>query len=319
MGDRSARLVIPVAAGPLVRFHLRGNRAFPDDVLAAHLALDSEDPLDAQSAQEMAGRLRRFYVSAGFLRAKIAERSMVARDGTEEVVFAIDEGPQVRVERLAFTGNRAIPTAQLRERILLLLRDNLVRDPVAGADPALVESMGVMGTVRGPDAPRTTVDPEAVFDPIVYARAIKQIEDLYKSQGYLSVRAGPPKLDPIAGNPARIDVTIPIKEGEQTRVGRILVEGGGDVSAAELDAAIVLRKDRPFSYLQAEEGRAALTQIFTRRGHLYARVEDEEDFEDTPDGASRVDEIGRASCRERRGGPVGGAACARHKHAEDRR
>ncbi|TMA72928.1 MAG: hypothetical protein E6J58_19255 [Deltaproteobacteria bacterium] len=289
MGDRSARLVIPVAAGPLVRFHLRGNRAFPDDVLAAHLALDSEDPLDAQSAQEMAGRLRRFYVSAGFLRAKIAERGMVARDGTEEVVFAIDEGPQVRVERLAFTGNRAIPTAQLRERILLLLRDNLVRDPVAGADPALVESMGVMGTVRGPHAPRTTVDPEAVFDPIVYARAIKQIEDLYKSQGYLSVRAGPPKLDPIAGNPARIDVTIPIKEGEQTRVGRILVEGGGDVSAAELDAAIVLRKDRPFSYLQAEEGRAALTQIFTRRGHLYARVEDEEDFEDTPDGASRVD------------------------------
>src|SRR5207237_8454760 len=89
--------VIPVAAGPLIRFHLRGNRAFPDDVLAAHLALDSEDPLDAQSAQEMAGRLRRFYVSAGFLRAKIAERGMVARDGAEEVVFAIDEGPRVRV------------------------------------------------------------------------------------------------------------------------------------------------------------------------------------------------------------------------------
>src|SRR5947208_12012424 len=80
-----------------------------------------------------------------------------------------------------------------------------------------------------------------------------------------------------------------VQGGEHTRVRRILVEGGGDVSAAELDAAIVLRKDRPFSYLQAEEGRVALTQIFTRRGHLYARVEDEEDFEDTPDGASRVD------------------------------
>jgi outer membrane protein assembly factor BamA len=289
IGDRAARVVVPVAAGPLVRFHLRGNRAFPDAVLVAHLALDSEEPIDAQAAQEMAGRLRRFYVSSGFLRARVAERGMVARDGTEEVVFAIDEGPQVRVERLAFTGNRAIPTGQLRERILLLLRDNIVRDPVAGADPALVESMGVMGNVRGSHAPRTTVDPEAVFDPALYARAIKQIEDLYKSQGYLSVRAGPPKLDPIGGNPAHLEVTIPIKEGEQTRVGRILVEGGGDVPAAELDAAIVLRRDRPFSYLQAEEGRAALTQIFTRRGHLYARVEDEEDFEDTPDGASRVD------------------------------
>jgi outer membrane protein insertion porin family len=133
------------------------------------------------------------------------------------------------------------------------------------------------------------VDPEAVFDPVVYARALKQIEDLYKSQGYLSARAGPPKLEPIGGDPNRLEVTIPVKEGEQTRVRRITIEGGGDVSAPELDAAIVLRTGRHFSYLQAEEGRAALTQIFTRRGHLYARVEDEEQFEDAPDGASTVD------------------------------
>src|SRR5438874_1113223 len=291
LGVRDARVVIPLAAGPLVRFQLRGNRAFSDAVLAATLApaLDSEEPLDSQTAQEMAGRLRRFYVGTGFLRAKVAERQMVARDGAEEVVFSIEEGAQVRVERLIFSGNRVVPTGQLRERVLIQLRDNIAHDPASGADPALVERMGVMGTIRGGHAPRTTVDADAVFDPLLYARALKQIEDLYKSQGYLSARAGPPRLDPIGGNLARIEVTIPIKEGEQTRVGRILVEGSGDVPAAEIDAAIVLRKNRPFSYLQAEAGRAALTQIFTRRGHLYARVEDEEDFEDTPDGASRVD------------------------------
>ena len=289
VGKSGARVLIPVAAGPLVRFNLRGNRAFPDAVLASQLVVDSEQPLDAQTAQEMAGRLRRFYVAAGFLRAKVQERGMVGRDGAEEVVFSIEEGPQVRVERLLFNGNRGIPTSQLREQVLLLLRDNIPRDPASGADPAQVERMGVMGTMRGGHTPRTTVDPEAVFEPALYARALKQIEDLYKSQGYLSVRAGPPKLDPIGGDVRRVEVTIPIREGEQTRVGRILVEGGGIVPPAELNAAIVLRQGRPFSYLQAEEGRAALTQIFTRRGHLYARVEDEEDFEDAPEGASRVD------------------------------
>ena len=177
----------------------------------------------------------------------------------------------------------------MRERVLLILRDNLARDPSSRADPANVERMGVMGRVPAPHAPRTRVDPEAVFDPVLYARALKQIEDLYKSQGYLSVRAGPPKLEPIRGSLERIEVTIPIREGEQTLVGRVLVEGGGEAPPAELDAAIVLRRGKPFSYLQAEEGRAALTQIFTRRGHLYARVEDEEEFEDSPDGASRVD------------------------------
>ena len=288
-GPRGAHLVVPVAAGPVVQFHLRGNRAFSDVVLASHLLLDSDDALDAQAAEEMAARLRRFYVSAGFLRVKVAQRGMVARDGAEEVVFSVVEGPQVRVERLIFTGNRAVPTPQLRERVLLLLRDNVPRDPASGADPALVERIGVMGTVRGGHTPRTTVEPETVFEPVMYARALKQIEDLYRSQGYLSVRAGPPRLDAIQGNPVRTEVTIPIKEGDPTLVARILIEGGGEVPASELDAALVLRKGRPFSYLQAEEGRAALTQIFTRRGHLYARVEDEEEFEDAPEGVSRVD------------------------------
>jgi len=287
-GKGAARVVLPVEAGPEVRFVLRGNRAFADSVLAAQLQLDPEETLDAQAAEELAGRLRRFYVGTGFLRARVAQREMVAKDGAQELIFTIEEGPQVRVERLLFTGNKSVPGEELRERVILLLRDT-VRDPASKADPASLEAIGLMGRSPAPAAARTKVDPETVFDPLVYARALKQIEDQYKSQGYLSVRAGPPRLEPIGGNPGRIEVTIPIREGEQTRVGQILVEGGGDVSPSGLDAAIALRPGAPFSYLQAEEGRVALTQIFMRRGHFYARVEDEEEFEDTPDGASRVD------------------------------
>lgn len=280
MPGEQARVIVPVSSGPLVRFHIRGNRAFADSVLAAHLGADADEPLDSQAAQEMAGRLRRFYVSAGFLRARVAERQMTARDGAEEVVFSIEEGRQVRVDRLVFTGNQGVASGVLREQLLLLLRDNLPRDPAARADPAVVERIGLMGSVREGHAPHTIVDPDTVFDPVLYARAIKQFEDLYKSLGYLSARAGPPKLEAVGGSPDRVLVTIPIKEGLQTRVRRIMVEGGGDAQTKELDAAITLRGGQPFSYLQAEEGRAALTQIFTRRGHLYARVEDEEEFVD---------------------------------------
>ena len=289
LNGREARIVVPVAAGPLVRFNLRGNRVFSDSVLASHLLLDSDDPLDDQAAQELASRLRRFYVTAGFLHAKVAERGMVARDGAEDVVFSIDEGPQVRVDRLVFSGNRNVPTSQLRERLLVLLRDSIPVNPSAEVDPTVIERMGVMGRIRPTRPSQVVVDPDAVFDPVVYARALKQVEDLYRSLGYLSVRAGPPKIEPIGGNQGRVEVTIPIKEGEQTQVARILIEGGADVAASELDAAVVLRTGRPFSYLQAEEGRVALAQIFNRRGHLYARVEDEEDFLDVTDGSSRVD------------------------------
>ena len=289
LGKSKARLVVPVEAGPLVRFHVRGNRAFSDGVLVAHLGAENDEVLDAQAAQDMAGRLRRFYITAGFLYVKVAQREMRAADGAVELVFTVDEGSPVRVERLAFTGNTGIPTAQLMERLLLQLRDNVPRDPAQGADPADVERLGLMGSVPEPHDPRTKVEPDKVFDPVLYQRALKQIEDLYKSQGYLSVKAGPPKLDRIGGDPNRLDIGIPIVEGQQSRVGKLIVEGDGDAPRAEVDQAIVLRVGQPFSFLQAEEGRAALTQIFTRRGHLYARVEDDEEFVEGPDGQSRVD------------------------------
>jgi len=282
--EARARVVVPVDAGPVVRFHIRGNRAYPDSLLVRQLGTTGEDePLDAQAAQEMASRLRRFYVSQGFLRVRVAERELPGRDGAAEIVFTVNEGRQVRVEQVRFTGNRGISSAELRERLFQQLRDGINTDPASGADPADADRVGIAGTPAAIHKARVRVDPEPVFEPVLYARALKQIEDLYKSQGYLSVRAGPPRPEPVAGDDQRLSVTIPIVEGERTLVSRVAVDGGLEVPDAEIEAAIPLKPGRPFSYLAAEEGRAALTQIFTRRGHLYARVEDDEVFEDNPE------------------------------------
>src|SRR5205814_7785537 len=156
-------------------------------------------------------------------------------------------------------------------------------DPASGADPADADRVGIAGTPAAFHKARVRVDPETVFEPVLYARALKQIEDLYKSQGYLSVRAGPPRPEPIAGDDHRLSVTIPIAEGERTLVSRVAVEGGVEVSDCEIDAVIPLKPGRAFSYLAAEEGRAALTQIFTRRVHLYACVADVEVFAANPE------------------------------------
>ena len=290
--EASASVVVPVDAGPVVRFHIRGNREYPDSLLVQQLGATGEDePLDAQAAQEMASRLRRFYVSQGFLRARIAERELPGRDGATAIVFTVDEGRQVRVEQVRFSGNENVGSAELRERLFQQLRDGINTDPASGADPADADRVGIAGTPAAFHKARVRVDPETVFEPVLYARALKQIEDLYKSQGYLSVRAGPPRPEPIAGDDHRLSVTIPIAEGERTLVSRVAVEGGVEVSDSEIDAAIPLKPGRAFSYLAAEEGRAALTQIFTRRGHLYARVEDDEVFEENPEPGKEFSKV----------------------------
>jgi outer membrane protein assembly factor BamA len=313
-----------------VRFHVRGNGSFTDELLATKLRLDGDEPLDAQAAQDLAQRLRRFYVQAGFYQVKVLWREIASRPGEVEIVFSVDEGPPVRVEQLQFQGNLGVPTGQLRERVLLQLTDNLSPDPAFGADPGELARRGGMGRLAGQPPDRTKVEPEAVYDPVLYARAIKQIEDLYKSLGYLSARVGPARLEPLEGGnraskesvgdaakdlprddakdaaaqrgartaqfplPARrMKVIIPIDEGDRSIVTQLVIEGGNEVPAPELDAVVKLTVNGPFSYYLVEESRSALAGLFTRRGYFYAKVEDEERFlpaqEGDEPGTARVE------------------------------
>src|SRR3954462_9901375 len=147
----------------------------------------------------MAGRLRHFYVSQGFLRARIAERELPGRDGAAEIVFTVDEGRQVRVERIRFTGNSGIRTSELRERLVQQLRDGINTDPATGADPYVADAVGIAGTQVASRRPRVRAGPETVFEPVLSARALKQMEDLYKSEGKRTVRAARPRIDRYAG------------------------------------------------------------------------------------------------------------------------
>ena len=321
-----ARITVPVQAGPLIRFHVRGNDSFTDSLLLSKLAVDGEEPLDVQMAQDLSQRLRRFYVQAGFAGVKIAWREIRTSDDAVELVFSVEEGPQTRVEQIVFSGNLGVPSSQLRERVVLQLNDAISADPAYGADPGELARRGVMGRVRGQPPDRTRVDPETVFDPVLYARAIKQIEDLYKSQGYLGVQAGPAKLEPLEKKPAaapapagakpalrakapyplpveRMRVLIPIKEGDRSVVSLLVIEGGSEVKAEILDRAVTLRNGGPFSYYSAEEGRSAIAAAFTREGYFYAKVEDDETF--FPPGPADAPGIARVEVRYRvQAGPL---------------
>jgi len=278
-GDR-VRLAVRVAAGPRVSFHVRGNRVFSDRVLLAQIAHDSDEPLDAQAVQEMAGRLRSFYRSQGFLRARIAARELPVAEGGVQVFFSVAEDRPVPVEQIRFTGHTAIPERQLVETVHAVLDEVTVVDPAPGADPGGVQRSGIAGRVLAPRSERYHVDPHTIFDPVLYARAIRQIEDLYKSQGYLNVQVGPPRAEELRGA-HRLAVVVPVREGDQARVASVRIEGGGgDVTQGEVEKALSLQQGGVFSYLAAEDGRSRITQLYTSRGHIYAKVEDDEAFEE---------------------------------------
>jgi len=111
-----------------------------------------------------AGRLRRFYVTAGFLRARSPSGRCRPRRRRRGGV-SIDEGLQVRVERLVITGKQAVPTGSFASAVLLLLRDTIPPHPAVAANPATLEHRTDGGGSGGPPAPHHR-GPETVFDPV---------------------------------------------------------------------------------------------------------------------------------------------------------
>ncbi|MBS2023036.1 MAG: BamA/TamA family outer membrane protein [Deltaproteobacteria bacterium] len=344
-------LEIEITAGPEVHLLMRGNRSYPDSLLIGKLdATSSEEALDDQRAQELGEQLRRFYVQQGFLGAKVRVRTVPSLTHALDLVFSIDEGLPLEVTRIDFKYTEAppqgdaraapaegapeatarepaFPADELRKRLLLILRDNISIDPGFGADFGQSARLGMYGRMLEPPSTRTRTDPDTVYDARLYARALRQIEDLYKSQGYLWVKVGPVRLtrlvpgpghdleraqevpfDPEApaalarppregpadvldpwtpGEPVLARVEIPIIEGDRAIVSK--VDNGVSAKSDAHLQEMKLKPGQPFTFQSAEEDRVNLTAAFTSAGYFYCKVEDDESFlEKKPDDPPNV-------------------------------
>ena len=186
-------LDVNVQAGAFVTIAFEGLRTFDADHLMAALDLEANEDL---SPRGLADRLRTHYIKYGFLDAQVGYRIDGIGTANERLVFTIREQDRVRVvgrEYPCLTGSRT--AGSIGEEIDSFLSEDLPGAEVLGpVDPASVDA------VIGPKAPTgarpkpTDVNPWTTYDPNVYDRATKHVQELYRSEGYLSATVGPTQI-----------------------------------------------------------------------------------------------------------------------------
>jgi len=107
--------------------HLPGTGS-PDAVLASHLVSDSDASPRRPAAQSWRAAFAASTSRPVPPRA-VAERAMVARDGAEEVCSPSTRACKCASSGLVITGNKRIPTRELRERVLAALARHPSADP----------------------------------------------------------------------------------------------------------------------------------------------------------------------------------------------
>jgi outer membrane protein assembly factor BamA len=185
-------LYVRVDPGPKFVTRYAGLLRFDSEDLDHALEIDKE--LD-RSLGRLASKISDFYARRGFLDVEVnAEERGGPADRVHVLFFSVREHAQVKVLSREFpclTGG-PLPVSEATRDIDSFLEEELPGSGLFGP----VDSAGIDATL-GPTAstgtrvPPLELDPRATFAADTYDRALKHLQDYFRSQGYLSATVGP--------------------------------------------------------------------------------------------------------------------------------
>jgi outer membrane protein insertion porin family len=230
-------LTLTVHAGPRVTISFPGNPYWFSSSLRERLLIQTEQSVEEDVLNASAERIQNLLREDGYLTAAVrAKRNDSPDRERAAIAFHISAGPRFTVGRLIVTG---APHAH----------QSLWRKPLR-MRPSL------LGLIH----PR--------FDPAAWDEDLARVRRWYGEQGFLSaVIDGRQTLQVRKG---RVDLTIDVQAGPQTRIGQIVFSGNTHLPDNLLQKSIRARVDQPYDPAQARADRLALLALYAGKGYLHA-------------------------------------------------
>ncbi|HEY2734901.1 MAG TPA: outer membrane protein assembly factor BamA [Polyangiales bacterium] len=227
----------------------QGNDAIETSDIEGKVTLKPGGILSLPEVSTQVDKIRDLYADKGYFLAKIHYELHDRPNNEVQVLFVIDEGAEVKVRRIRFTGNEHLHDSELRS--VIQTSQNNVLSFISSSDKYKRE----------------------IFD-----EDINRLHALYYDYGYLTVELREPRVE-LTADRRYIDITIPVKEGPRFRVGRVrsleLDEQGNEIEPLEgrklLRQRVDLNPGDWFSRSTIAKNLQDITRYYRDNG--YAKVE----------------------------------------------
>ncbi len=234
-------VIVQVKEGPRYSVDFAGNKHFWDMTLKKEVVIFTSGNRNNTGIRKSIRNIKKRYHDAGYLETKVkADRCSGTEADTETrpLCFTVEEGPQTIVDQLTIAGNEAIPEEQIKKEML-------TRPPSIFNNGAYV--------------------PETL-ETDTYA-----VTTMYLNKGFTKRTVD----SSVKLNQAKTgaDVALDIKEGPQTRVRSIVIEGLTVVPEAEARKVLVHHLGDPFRSAASEVEKEAITGLISEKGYPYATVQ----------------------------------------------
>jgi len=258
--DWGVRLVVTIVERPtLAGIEYQGLKRLQKSDIETRIAKEGigvreGQPLEPGELRRLERAIESLYAEKGFGLAdasfSLVEVSHVGR----QAIFIIDEGRRIRIEDIDFEGNTVFGDRRLRWAM------------------KQTKQSGVLARLQKKD----------VYDPAALDQDLEKVIDLYRRNGYKNVVVGEPVIQITVGKPGaekiesqkrRLAITVPVEEGDRWRFGEIRLEGNQRFSEELLLRQFEASGGDWLSSDVIDKGIAAIAEIYSNTGHLYAKVE----------------------------------------------
>ena len=194
------------------------------------------NPVDVERAKE---KIKEAYEDEGYFEVQISSAVEKFGDGDVKVIFTVNEGRRITIEKIVFRGNKG-------------LKDSIIKDAMATKERQLFI---LRGTVQ-----RQKLEED-----------IDRIVGVYQDHGYVQMRVE--RYDTsVNRETARVTITIDIVEGAQYRVGTIKFSGLSLLPEVEVRRQLRLKTGDVFSRSELRDSVRGITDLYSTIGHASADV-----------------------------------------------
>ena len=190
----SVDYVLKVDRGPVVEIAAEGFK-LTQRVLKKMVPIYEEGAVDDDLLNEGRRNIQNLLQSLGYFQATVSVSQHSTQDGKHvQVVYVVNPGDRHKLVVIRISGNRFFSTELIRSRM---------QDQAAGR----LFSHGRYN--------------DALLDDDVHS-----IQGLYRASGFRQVEVTSKLVTSYQGDPSQLAIEIAIKEGQQTRVAWVRIEGG---------------------------------------------------------------------------------------------
>lgn len=238
IGD-GVRLLFTVTEAPRLKaVHFLGNHKVATRDLNSKLAAKEGEVLTEKRVFEWTQKVSDLYKEKGFVLAQVTAQKMPPDTlGRVDLNYLIDEGDQVRIRKVKFSGNQAITSSALAHKM---------------ANKAYIFPWR-----------------NGKFKDDEFNKDLERITDLYKERGHLNARV----LDhDIKYDKGWADISIAVSEGIRFYQGALVFAGESLFTEKDLRKALHTSTGAVYNQKKVQQSLTDLFALYSEQGYIYAQV-----------------------------------------------